>query len=120
MTPGMHNVVAALRGKRFPLENEKACQNAIWSALEASPATWKTSREHRLTGRDIIDFLVGGTTGVEVKLKGAGKDIARQLARYCASPAIDGLVLVTNKPVALPPTINGKPVVAFSLGSAWL
>jgi len=126
MTPGMQAVLQVLAGKRFSLENEKRTQNEIWSVFEANPATWLPKREVRIAG-GIIDFLLesyGGRgtryTGCEVKLKGQPAAIVRQLKGYAAEPSLDGLVLVTAKPVALGPTIGGKPVVVFDLARAWL
>jgi hypothetical protein len=39
----------------------------------------------------------------------------RQVNGYAKEPAIDGLVLVTAKPVTLGPTIGGKPVAVLDL-----
>lgn len=118
MTPGMNAVLKVLAGRRISLEDEKRSQNEIWALFEASPATWQPQREVRIAG-GIIDFVVD-TTGVEVKLKGQPAAIERQMKRYAAEPGIDGLVLVTAKPVALGGKIGGKPVVVFDLARAWL
>jgi len=118
MTDAMKAVLAVLAGKRFSLEDEKRTQTEMWSVLEADPRTWQGGREVRVAG-GIIDFLIGGA-GIEVKLKGQPAAIARQLKGYAAEPAIEGLVLVTARPVALGARIGGKPVAVFDLARAWL
>lgn len=119
LTPGMRAVLQVLSGKRFPLEDEKATQAAIWAVLEADAGTWKAAREVPVAG-GIIDFVVGGTTGIEVKLKGSGVAIGRQLRGYAMEPALTGLVLVTSKPVMVPRMMNGKPLAVVEMGRAWL
>lgn len=118
-TDGMRLVLQALAGKRLPLQDEKALQNSIWSVFEADAATWKCAREVKIAG-GIIDFIVAGDTGVEIKIKGTAAAIARQLAGYAAEARLSGLVLVTAKTVAVPPMIGGKPVAILDLGRAWL
>lgn len=121
-------VLSALSGRRFPLEDEKQTQAAIAKVLDDTFDHW--SREERIAG-GVIDFVVGFyepsspplrsvrlvSIGIEVKLKGSPRDIARQLKGYAAEPALDGLVLVTAKAMALPETIGGKPVAVLDLGS---
>lgn len=117
-------VTAALAGQRFPLEDEKRTQEAIGDALtRALGADWVV-REYRLTS-GIIDFVVvdhpgPGLIGIEVKIKGAPREIVRQLVRYAGEVQIAGLVLVTARPMRLPPTLQGKPVAMVDLGRAWL
>lgn len=118
MPPAMNSVLQVLSGKRFPMEDEKKTQLAIWAALEADARTWNCSREAKIAG-GVIDFIVGDC-GVEVKIKGQAAAIVRQLKRYAEEPRILGLVLVTLKPVAVPATINAKPVVVLNMGAAWL
>lgn len=127
----LHVILDALGGKRFPLEDEKQTQAAISKVLDDTFDHW--SREVRIAG-GIIDFVVGVyepsppplrsvrlvSIGIEVKLKGTPRDIARQLRGYAAEDGLDGLVLVTAKAMALPGMIGGKPVAVFDLGRAWL
>lgn len=125
MTPGMQVVLQVLRGRRFSLEDEKRTQNELWSVLCGDPKTWATMREVRIAG-GIIDFIVDTSyrekpnVGLEVKLKGQPAAIVRQLKRYADEPLLDGLLLVTAKPVVIGPTIGGKPVAVLNLGEAWL
>lgn len=125
MTDGMREVLAALRGKRFPLEDEKATQAAIAGVL-ASEFPGNYEREVHVAG-GIIDFVViastragSSMTGVEVKIKGQPAAIIRQLKGYAEEPMLAGLILVTSKPVALPDMISGKPLGLLDLARAWL
>ncbi|MFZ4807500.1 MAG: hypothetical protein ACOYLQ_09605 [Hyphomicrobiaceae bacterium] len=129
-------VIAALAGRRFSLEDEKQTQVEIAAALAGAGVPYR--REVRLHaapeieidrgeliergfGRDlgVIDFMVG-TLGVEVKIKGAAASIVRQLRRYAESYQVGALLLVTNRAAVLPPAIDGKPLAVFHLGRAWL
>lgn len=118
MTPGMDQVIRLLSGKRLSLEDEKRTQSGIAVAFwAASGLDW--AREVPVEG-GIIDFLVDGDTGVEVKLRARAADVRRQLQRYARDARLTGLVLVTARPVALPGSIGGKPVAVIDLGRAWL
>lgn len=118
MTSGMNTVVRILTGKRLHLEEEKRTQAEIEAVLAAEPGLiW--AREVPVDG-GIIDFVVDGDTGVEVKLRARAADVRRQLQRYARDARLTGLVLVTARPVALPDAIGGKPVAAIDLGRAWL
>lgn len=125
MTPAMRQVIDALTGKRFPLEDEKATQAAMdaafaeaWRDILCAP-TWR--REVNLGGGSIIDFLIEGGVGVEVKIKGQPSAIARQLRRYAACPQIESLILVTSRPVFVAHLSSiGKPFTTFDLSRAWL
>lgn len=122
MTQEMREVMAALRGKRFPLEDEKRCQEEIFGAIDAVYPGF-VEREVRLGAGGIIDFVVGfgwREFGVEVKLKGRPEEIRRQLRRYAEHRSIAGLILVTAKPVGVVGLMNGKPVAEFDLARAWL
>lgn len=124
-------VLDALAGRRFPLEDEKQTQAAIAKVLDDSFDHW--SREVRIAG-GVIDFVVGFyeptpphlrsvrlvSVGIEVKLKGSPRNIARQVKGYAAERDLAGLVLVTAKAMTLPVTIGGKPVAVLDLGRAWL
>lgn len=107
---------------RFDLSNEKACQADVDLFLAARlPAGCVLRREYRLGPHDVIDFLVGGRIGVEVKMQRAQpRDVARQLARYAAFSVVGDLILLSGKAMRLPPSIGGKPLYGVSLGRAWL
>lgn len=124
MTPMMHAVIAALTGKRIALEHEKQTQNLIWLALNFARSDGRiraaaTIRREVAMPAGVIDFTVDDV-GVEVKIKGQSLAIMRQIERYAADSTLNGIVLVTSRPIALPDLIHGKPVAVFDLARAWL
>lgn len=117
MDPTISALLTGLKNQRFDLGSEKRLQAELTARFTTLGLDF--SAEYRLDPASIIDFKIG-SIGVEVKIKGTAKDIYRQCARYCTHESISQLVLLTNKIIALPPTINGKPTLVFNLGRAWL
>jgi hypothetical protein len=124
MNETMRSVIGCLNHKRFPLEDEKRTQSAIFEALkkELGPIgdrlIWaRVQREVRIAG-GIIDFMVDDI-GIEVKLKGQAAAIVRQLRGYAREPALNGIVLVTSRPMTME-MIGGKPVAIVDMARAWL
>ena len=131
MSAHMQTIIATLAGKRFPLEDEKQTQAAMADALAA--AGLHAEREVPVN-RGVIDFVVTFSEphapplrgmrfrhiGIEVKIKGGAAAIARQITGYAAEDGLDGIVLATSRPMAMPVEIKGKPVVVIDLGRAWL
>ncbi len=111
-------LIKLLTSHPWPLSDEKQLQVAIMSALAAGGFE-NLRREWRLGATDIVDFMVGDI-GIEVKIKGARRAIFRQVERYCAYDDVQGVILATNVPMALPPEINGKPTAIAHLGRGWL
>jgi hypothetical protein len=80
--------------------------------------TW--SREARLGPGEVPDFMVD-RIAVEVKMNSAQpRAVVRQLERYARHQAVGSLILLSNRAIALPRTLEGKPVYNVSLGKAWL
>jgi hypothetical protein len=112
-------IAVVIRAHRFHHATESELQEGIAAALVV--AGYRVEREVRLSARDRIDLLVDRMIGVEVKIAGEPRAVARQLARYAASDQIRGLVLVTNRVRHRPlPLMHGKPVVVASLLGAGL
>lgn len=110
-------VAAVLRRYRFRYQTEDDLQAAILVALERNGI--EARREVRLGSRHRVDLLAGGVV-VEVKVQGSDADVRRQLLRYAAEDACDGIVLVTNRVGHRPPeTLVGKPVeVVYAIALA--
>lgn len=120
-TPSVESVLHTLNSGRFSLSSEKETQQDIHQLLTAQPFGPLVKREARLSGRDIVDFLIAGSIVVEVKVQGhSKKQIFRQLTRYAKYEWVESLILVTNLAMGLPPTIEGKPAYYVSLGRAWV
>src|SRR5271166_5168093 len=76
-------------------------------------------KEYVLDKKNRPDFFIEGIA-VEVKIKGAAKAIYRQCERYCGFEEVKSLILVTNRSMGFPETINEKPCYVVSLGKGWL
>jgi hypothetical protein len=114
------SLVALLKGKRFKYNNERDLQDGLEEVFKADGLTYQ--REVELAPGDIIDFLVEGSIGVEVKTQGSPAEVARQLLRYAGCPKVTEILLVTGKLRlgALPEALMGKPVYVVSLWRAFL
>jgi len=133
-------VLAALAGRRFPLEDEKQTQAAMEAVLRHE-FRGRMQREVRIMG-GIIDFVVwpldpaqlprppagsapaesvgANAIGIEVKIKGQPREILRQVRGYAWEPTLAGLILATAKPVPSDGELCGKPFVVLDLARAWL
>lgn len=115
-------LLALLQEYPLPLDSEKATQRSLEDALTAEGIPF--IREHSLSKRDIVDFMVGegeGRIALEVKKKGSRiKSTYRQLERYAEHDDVSVIVLLTGTAMGLPAEINGKPAFVQSLGQAWL
>jgi hypothetical protein len=100
------------------MESEKLLQQRIYSRLQEEFTN--IQREVHLDKNNIIDFLVEEKTGIEIKLQGTKKQIYYQCERYTGFLSVQNLVLVTNKSITLPSTINGKECYTINLSKAWL
>jgi hypothetical protein len=110
-------IAQLLKGKRLGLQTEKALQQEIEQVLNNAGVNYQ--REFALSKGSIIDFMIEGV-GIEVKLKASPTAIFKQLLRYCQFEEVKAIILVTNKIIKLPATINKKPTLVINLGQAWL
>ena len=114
----MEHIYEALCTLRAPLQQgEYDLHRLVMDALDAAGIPWE--HEVKLAPRCRIDLMCG-SVGIEVK---RGKvDRARlltQLRKYADCEQVQGLILVTEKTVALPHTIYGKPVRLVCLNRLW-
>lgn len=118
----IEQILSAIKGQRFDLQNEKELQKQIGESLSSTGLIY--SREHQLSKKDIIDFFLPDEgkagIGLELKIKGTAKAIYKQLDRYCQHHEITHIILVTNRTMGLPKLINNKPAYIINLGKAWL
>lgn len=112
----MNEIIQLLSGIKFTLHSEKELQVEICNVLNA---TMQVTAEYPLDRKNIIDFYCDGI-GIEVKIKGGRKIIFKQCERYCAFDEIKALILVTNRAIGFPSSINNKPCAVVNLGLAWL
>lgn len=105
-----------LSSARLIFHSETELQQHLASLLAEAGFTF--SREHALSRRDRIDFLVEPGVGLEVKLGGSPAPIVVQLARYAVHTEISELVLVTTSlrhKACFPREIGGKAVTCIHL-----
>ena len=82
--------------------------------------TLDLNRDLGLPPKDYAAFEFWRRSFTEVK-KGrpASSDLTRQLRRYLASDELDAVIVVTQRGIALPGTLCGKPVHLISLNRLW-
>jgi hypothetical protein len=110
----LREILAVLSPCRFTYGDEKQLQAALADVLAASGISAR--REVRIGPRDRIDLLYEGV-GIEVKIASSTPVVMRQVRRYCESPEIQALILVSDRArhLKMPPTVKGKPVRVHSL-----
>lgn len=71
-------------------------------------------------GSGRIDFLGSYGTGVEIKIRrpNAAK-LLKQLSRYATTGSVSGLIVVVERFVPLPQTVDGVPIDQIALYDAW-
>lgn len=78
------------------------------------------AHEVPLAPRCRIDLLCPGGIGIEIKRgQPDRKRIVMQLTRYAACGQISSLILVTERTVAVPNRIHGKPISCVCLNRLW-
>ena len=110
-------IIDCLNGHRFPLHDEIELHKEMANALAAANISFR--REVKLGPYERIDFLCGNI-GIEVKIKGVAKRIYKQCEGYCQHDEIKEFILVTNRSMGFPESLNGKPCYVVRLGRSWL
>ena len=114
----MDRIGSALSTVRVPARPEEYdIHAAVAGALDAAGLDY--THEYRLGPRCRIDFAVGRVGIVVKKGRPAASQLAAQLRRYLESDALDGAIVVTQRALPLPATINGNPVRLISLNRLW-
>ncbi len=111
-------VVALIRSQPLMLNHEKRTQSDIEKMFIANGILHK--REVDLGDGDVIDFMLAGGLGLEVKLKETKRAIYRQCERYCRHSQVSQLILVSATALGFPEAIKDKPCYVVSLGTGWL
>jgi predicted SpoU family rRNA methylase len=114
----LQEFVTLMRRSPLVLKDEKSVQEGIETLLNSYGFDFK--REVRLSGKDIVDFMLAGGIAVEVKLGGRPMPIYKQCERYCEHEQVKALVLMTSKTMGFPPEVKGKPCYYVSLSTGWL
>ena len=114
----MERIIEAISALRAPLQQgEYDLHRLVMDALDA--AALPCEHEVKLAPRCRIDLMCGGV-GIEIKRGKVEKArIIEQLRKYADCEQVQGLILVTEKTVPVPHTINGKPVRLICLNRLW-
>lgn len=118
MNNSPREIVRILQRARVSLAREKETQAEIASVFDRAGVAY--DREVDLGDRNIIDFIVRGGPGVEVKIGGSKRDIFGQCKRYCETGRLSSLILATNVATGFPAEVAGVPCYIASLGRGWL
>ena len=112
-------ILHALRGIRAPIQQgEYDLHTLVRAAL--TDAGIPCAHEVPLAPRCRIDLVCPGGIGIEIKRgQPDRKRIVMQLTRYAACEQISSLILVTERTVAVPNQIHGKPVSCVCLNRLW-
>lgn len=86
----IHNAIIS---SVYRFTDEEMLQDGIAIVFERAKIPF--DREHALSRRDRVDFLVDGSIAVEVKIQGSAPNLTRQLNRYASFSLVTSLVLVT-------------------------
>jgi len=114
----IHTVYAALKAMRPPyVPYEYDIHLMVKECLNEAALPYL--HEAKIGTGCRIDYLVDNI-GIEIK-KGKPKPEAllKQLTRYAACEATEGLIVVTQRSVLLPKSVSGKPVLALVLSQLW-
>ena len=117
MNQALIDVIDLLQHQKLIIDNEKHVQQQIENLFIGHNIPHK--REYYLDNGNIIDFLVYGNIGIEVKVKGGSRKIHRQCERYYNFDVIESLILLTSKSLTMP-LINGKKVYILNISRAWI
>ena len=114
----MQQIIDAISTLRAPLQQgEYDLHRLVMDALTTHGIPF--AHEVKLGPRCRIDLMCGGV-GIEIKRGMLDKArLMNQLRRYADCQQIEALLLVTEKTVALPRTIHGKPVRLVCLNRLW-
>ena len=114
----MECVLQALQTLRAPIQQgEYDLHRLVMDALDKASVAYE--HEVPLAPRCRIDLMCGDV-GIEVKRGSVDRArIRQQLQRYAGCEQVAGLILVTEKTVDLPRTMNGKPVRLVCLNRLW-
>jgi hypothetical protein len=116
MTDYITQIIQTIKNSKFPLHDEKELQAAINEKLNIFPGK---IREFELSKSSVVDFFINGIA-IEVKIKQSARSIYRQCQKYCKHESVKSLILITNRTMGFPDTIEDKPCYLIILGKAWL
>jgi hypothetical protein len=117
VSAALDHLHAVLGRRRVRFTTEAELQDGLAQVLTLERIGF--DRELVLGPKDRVDFLVGGTIALEVKIGGGLAAVTRQLHRYAQHDRVQELLLVSSRLslANLPPTLNGKPLRVLALAT---
>jgi hypothetical protein len=106
-------ISAALATIRFTGESEAELCVAVDRAL--TDAGISARREVALGKGCRIDRLVDDTIGIEVKAGRTASLAGGQIARYCQTNRLQAVILVCERSINLPATVNAVSVFSYNV-----
>lgn len=76
-------------------------------------------REHAFGPRCRADIWVDGVVIEVKKQRPPRQELLDQVNRYAAQPACRAIITVLERSIALPATLNNKPIAVLSLNALW-
>lgn len=100
---------------QFRYDNEKQLQDIL--ADEFARGGLECGREVEVGPGSVVDFLTSKGLAIEVKVDVVSAAVLRQVHRYCESPRVVELAIVTRRrpTFEFPDTLAGKPVYVLQL-----
>jgi hypothetical protein len=111
-------VLSAIRRARFRYVTEKDLQDGLEMLFKRLGIPYQ--REVHLGAAGVIDFVIDGDCGLEVKIKGGRNPVLAQLERYAERDEVKTLTLVTARSqlTRMPTTIKGKSLYVADLAGS--
>ncbi len=114
----IQHILKLLSQYKFDCTWEKRFQDQVEQVLKDNNIAH--NREYQLKAGQRIDFLVDGSIGIEIKIKGSAKKIYRQCRDYCENDVIKEFIILTTRSMGFPKDLHGKPCYMIRAGRAWL
>ena len=115
-TRTLDQVLAILRGYRYPTNTEAALQLAVERVL--TDAGIRFARELVIDPTNRLDFYLPDLRiALELKIAGSVADVTRQLFRYAKDERVAVIVLMTNRYThcEVPNVMREKPIEVITL-----
>lgn len=112
-------VLEALKGVRLPLAGmqETAIHDELSKTLMGAGIAHK--REHKFGPRCRADLWVDGIAIEVKKMRPPRAALLEQINRYAQQSSLRALIVVLERSVLVPASIEGKPVSILSLNALW-
>jgi len=114
-----NQVIKALKKLRVKVGmSESEIQRSVAGVLRDEGILFE--KEKTLSSGNRIDFLISGGIGIEIKRgKPNSHGVHVQLQRYLVHKDVNEIILISERYINLPPSVNGKACTVFNLNRLW-